>query len=111
MGDGNIDWLMQWYSTHCDGDWEHDCGVEIGTLDNPGWTLKIDLKGTPLAGQTFTKEARGKPSDDLDEWRRTGSWWVADVQGDVFTAACGPLDLTTIVSIFRRWAEAAASQC
>jgi hypothetical protein len=38
--------LQTWYSSHCDGEWEHDFGVQIGTLHNPGWTLRIDLTGT-----------------------------------------------------------------
>ena len=36
-------WLMQWRLDQCDNDWEHCHGVSIGTLDNPGWTLRIDL--------------------------------------------------------------------
>lgn len=107
MSEGSIDWLMQWYLGHCDGNWEHSYGVAIGTLDNPGWTLKIDVKDTTLESRPFTRVAHGEPSDDLDEWSRTGSWWVADVKGGVFEAACGPLDLPAIISIFRKWAEAA----
>ena len=107
MSDHGIDWLMQWYLGRCDSDWEHSYGVEIGTLDNPGWTLKIDLTGTPLEGLPFPKATHGEPSADLDQWKRTGSWWVAEVKGDVFEAACGPLDLLALISLFRKWVEAA----
>jgi hypothetical protein len=31
--------LQQWYLAQCDGDWEHEWGVQIGTLDNPGWVM------------------------------------------------------------------------
>ena len=37
--------LQEWYVAQCDGDWEHSYGVKIDTLDNPGWSLKVDLVG------------------------------------------------------------------
>lgn len=105
MSDDNLNWLMRWYLDQCDNDWEHSYGVEIGTLDNPGWTLKINLRDTALKGRTFKKITQGEPAGNLDEWRRTGSWWVADVKDGAFEAACGPLDLPSVVSVFREWAE------
>lgn len=36
--------LQDWYCSQCNGDWEHGYGVSIETLDNPGWSLKIELK-------------------------------------------------------------------
>ena len=38
--------LQDWYNARCDGDREHRYG--IGTTDNPGWRLSIDLEGTAL---------------------------------------------------------------
>jgi hypothetical protein len=38
--------LQKWYKSQCDGDWEHQFGIAIDTLDNPGWTIKIDLADT-----------------------------------------------------------------
>ena len=89
----------------CDNDWEHSYGVEIGTLDNPGWTLKIDLRDTPLEGRPFSKAMNGEPASELDEWKRTGSWWVAEVKEGAFEAVCGPLDLPSVISVFREWAD------
>ena len=40
MTDDSLNWLMQWYLGECNNDWEHTYGVEIGTLDNPGWSQK-----------------------------------------------------------------------
>ena len=45
----NIEWLQQWYQKNCDGEWEHLYGIEIETLDNPGWHVKIDLEETSSA--------------------------------------------------------------
>lgn len=33
--------LMNWYISHCDGEWEHGYGITIETLDNPGWAVKL----------------------------------------------------------------------
>ncbi|MGE7414659.1 immunity 53 family protein [Methylobacterium tarhaniae] len=103
MTDDNLSWLSRWYLAQCDGDWEHSHGVTIGTLDNPGWWLRIDLSGTPMEGRAFARVEHGEPSSDLDEWQLTGSWWVAQVKGGTFEVACGPLDLVTAVGVFRRW--------
>jgi hypothetical protein len=109
MSDDNLAWLMQWYLAECNDDWEHSYGVKIDTLDNPGWTLSIDLRETYLQGSPFDRVARGEPASDLDEWRSLGSWLVADVQGDLFKVACGPLDLPAAIQVFRDWVEAAQS--
>ncbi|PYJ29620.1 MAG: hypothetical protein DMF24_09765 [Verrucomicrobia bacterium] len=50
--------LQRWYKAQCDGDWEHSYGVSIGTLDNPRWSLKIDLVDTPLQDKSFTEVKR-----------------------------------------------------
>ena len=47
--------LMEWYAAQCDGSWEHDYGIKIDTLDNPGWYLEIDLTDTPLQDVPFEK--------------------------------------------------------
>ena len=43
-----VEWLEKWYKKQCDGDWEHMFGVQIYTLDNPGWRVKIDIADTEL---------------------------------------------------------------
>ena len=45
--------LQKWYSAQCNDDWEHGYGVQIDTLDNPGWTVTIDLAGTGLELKPF----------------------------------------------------------
>ncbi len=48
--DSPLDFLIAWYSRHSDGDWEHDLGIRIGTLDNPGWSLDVRIGDTELDG-------------------------------------------------------------
>jgi len=102
MADSNLEWLMNWYVAECNNDWEHSYGVKIDTLDNPGWTIEIDLRDTVLEGSTFTSK-RGEPAEDLEEWRKNGSWWIAEADGVCFKAACGPRDLSSIIGVFRQW--------
>ncbi len=45
--------LASWCASQCDGDWEHQQGIKIGPLDNPGWSVKIDLTDTELAEESF----------------------------------------------------------
>jgi hypothetical protein len=51
----SLTWLQAWYASQCNGDWEHEYGVSIETLDNPGWLLKLDLQETGMDGLTFAK--------------------------------------------------------
>jgi len=45
--------LQRWYESQCNEDWEHQYGVKIDTLDNPGWSVIIDLDDTDLEGKPF----------------------------------------------------------
>lgn len=106
MSDDNLAWLGKWYLAQCNGDWEHSHGVKIDTIDNPGWSLTIDLVGTSMQGRAFQRLEHGEPSVDLEEWHQTGSWWNARVEGNSFTIYCGPLDLSAAIGVFRQWVEA-----
>ena len=91
-----LQWLQQWYQSQCDGDWEHTYGVDIGTLDNPGWTLKIDLDGTDLWE---------KDLDFVKIERSEHDWIMYKIKDMKFDAAGGPMNLTEIIEIFRKIAE------
>ncbi len=45
--------LVQWWRAQCDGEWEHEFGITIETMDNPGWLVKIDLSYTNADVQSF----------------------------------------------------------
>jgi hypothetical protein len=70
-----IKWIEDWYQSQCDGDWEHTYGVEITTIDNPGWSVKIDLEGTDLAGLKMDYELVEKSDDD---------WYGFKIENNVF---------------------------
>ena len=52
---GTLRKLQDWYSAQCDGKWEHGSGVKISTLDNPGWSIRVDLAGTSLEALNFER--------------------------------------------------------
>ncbi len=55
----DIERLQAWYLAQCDGEWEHGFGPTISTLDNPGWSVKVDLKGTELFEKPFSLVGKG----------------------------------------------------
>lgn len=101
MSDSLLDWLTEWYVAQCDGDWEHTYGVDIQNIDNPGWTLKIDLKGTRLDGKLFEK-VRHNFDDDID-------WWVCLVSDGQFVGHGGARNLQDLIRTFKNWADQPAS--
>jgi len=50
---GLIEQIQAWYAAQCNGDWEHQYGISIDTLDNPGWCVTIDLTRTSLENVVF----------------------------------------------------------
>ena len=92
---GSLDWLTGWYEQQCDGDWEHSFGVTIDTLDNPGWSLKIDLAGTPLNGRTMERLTHNLEHET--------DWWTCWTENNKFHGAGGPRQLTSLIETFRTW--------
>lgn len=91
--------LERWYLTHCNGDWEHQSGVTIETLDNPGWRVTINLAGT---------EGESKTLETIRQERTPTDWVVYWIENRKFNAACGPANLSEIIDIFCDWFETSA---
>ena len=90
--------LQEWYHSYCNGEWEHDFGVEIGTIDNPGWTMEINLSGTRNEKIPFDRIKIERSEDD---------WIHAWAENKTFNLACGPLNLEEGLEIFLKWAKKA----
>lgn len=88
--------LQGWYLEQCDGDWEHEFGIRIDNLDNPGWSIAVDLTGTPIEG---TALAYTRLNEDLQDWVHAWS------DGRTFEAATGPLGLLPALQVFRNFAS------
>ena len=82
--------LQNWYLTNCDGEWEHGYGISINTLDNPGWTIKINLSDTCLQDLQYDKQIDNGTVD----------WLFIKVADKVFEASGDPNKFSIILAIF-----------
>jgi hypothetical protein len=81
----------------CNGDWEHTYGVHISNIDNPGWSVKVELKDTYLYNVEFkTIQIQREDGDD---------WIHCKVDVGNFQGYGGPYNLAEILEIFLDWAE------
>jgi len=94
--DALLEWVQSWYERHCDDDWEHQYGIAIDTLDNPGWCIRIDLNGTALEGRHL---------DWVEVETSDADWLHYRVEGNRFEGVGGPRNLRTILQAFRDWVE------
>lgn len=90
--------LQEWYESQCNGDWEHSYGISIGTLDNPGWLVEIDLTETSQYGVHFVELQRGDCERDSD-------WISCKVTDSKFTGTGGARNLEEILDAFLSWAN------
>ncbi len=93
--------LQNWYLAQCDGEWEHDRGVSITSCDNPGWWIKVDLRGTRVENASFQLIQEGDP-DPVDP---KGDWLRCYIENQVFNGAGDPQKLQRILRIFLNWAK------
>jgi hypothetical protein len=86
--------LENWYAAQTDGDWEHSFGVEISTLDNPGWAVTLDLTGTLLQDRSFSSIRVHRDSRD---------WYECSVASNQFRGFGGARNLKNILEGFVEW--------
>jgi mRNA interferase MazF len=86
--------IQSWYTSQCNGEWEHQFGIRIDTLDNPGWALLVDLTGTALQSVNF---------EPLSENRSGSDWLSCKVEDRVFKAAGDSSKLETMLGTFIEW--------
>jgi hypothetical protein len=85
---------MYWYEQQCNGQWEHEFGVRVESIDNPGWEIEINLTGTKLEHMNFEE-------DTFEE--STSNWYHCRKDNSNFEAACSPQNLLKVINIFMRW--------
>lgn len=59
-----IQWLQDWTKSQINGDWEHELGISISMLDNPGWILSADISNYG----DFLKETKPLGRDNDVDW-------------------------------------------
>ncbi|MBL0319042.1 MAG: immunity 53 family protein [Alphaproteobacteria bacterium] len=87
-----LNWLMSWYASHCNGDWEHENQIKISTIDNPGWRVKIDLVGTNLENLTLDRQTYETSETD---------WYTFIIKDQVVDATGDPTKLEILIESFR----------
>ncbi|MGV9294018.1 immunity 53 family protein [Amycolatopsis sp. NPDC003676] len=92
----SFQFLLDWYAEQCDEEWEHEFGVELSTLDNPGWSIEIDLVDTDLAGRLM---------DRFDFEGDAGRWAQCRSDGRKFHGACDPSSLELVLIQFENFAD------
>ena len=90
-----IEWTQKWYNSQCNDDWEHFYGVKIDTLDNPGWSVDVDLVETELEDKNFAEVWYDNSDND---------WLMCRVRDNVFEGRGDPEKLLKILRVFKKWA-------
>lgn len=86
-----FDDLINWYSSQCNGDWEHSYGLKLDTLDNPGWLLTIDLAETKFEYLKIVKSIIAISDDE---------WIHFEITDNQFVGACSTLQLNNLIGKF-----------
>jgi hypothetical protein len=88
--------LQEWYAEQCDGEWEHSYGVHLETLDNPGWSLTVDLTGTRWANLSEPRRLIERSEND---------WYDLELTSSKFAGNCGPRNLSELIREFHSMIE------
>lgn len=89
--------LQNWYVSNCDGDWEHSYGFKLETLDNPGWSITIDLEETHQENQPFTERKIN--------YEHETEWLTVEKDGLKLKGACGPAKLDAMLAFVAEWLQ------
>jgi hypothetical protein len=83
--------IQAWHKQQCERG--NGAGVRIETLrDQPGWSVRIDLAGTPLAGLTLSEYSEGVAG--------TRDWLAYRVRDDRFEGLGDPTKLQALLFAF-----------
>jgi hypothetical protein len=92
--------LMAWCCSRRSGDRDNQCGIRIGTLDNPGWYLDVDLAGMRCVDSIPLSEMIERSEDD---------WIFYEVKDFVFRVRGGASNLSEMICLFLSFFQAEVS--
>lgn len=93
--DDLLTWLQRVFANDLsNGSWEHEHGVNIFTVDNPGWYFKFDLRNT-----VFEEVLFNEVSVEKDE----KNWYKCKFEAGIFYGMGGPENLINILTTFKDW--------
>ena len=91
-----LDWIQDWFKSNCDGDWEKGEGIQITTLDNPGWEVEIDISNTSVANLNLRPIHNQKGAQD---------WYGVKIENQKFIAAGDAGKLEFLLGLFKEMIE------
>ena len=84
--------IQIWHKTQCERGRDPSLGVKIETTrDTPGWSVRIDLAGTPLSGLTLAPYKEGATDRD---------WLAYRIRDDRFEGIGDPTKLHALLYAF-----------
>jgi hypothetical protein len=89
-----IKWLNIWIKKHWVQNNKNKNLIKIGTLDNPGWCIKINIIGTELENKNFK---------DLELNRDENNWLFCRVKNGIFEGFGGINNLMELIHVFQKW--------
>ena len=92
--------LIEWYRCQCDDSWEHQHGIKLDTLDNPGWMLTVDLIDTNLQGKRMIELREGF---SRTEHPVSPLWIHCSVSDNHFSGACDPSQVARLFNVFNQF--------
>lgn len=92
----SINWIEKWFSSQCDGGWEHSYSIKIESLDNPGWSITIDIAETELQDLNIPYKLVETSEND---------WYGIKLENQVFEASGDPMKLNFLLNEFRKMVE------
>jgi Immunity protein 53 len=99
--------ITGWYQSHCDDSWEHQYGIRLETLDNPGWHLTVDLIHTDLQGRTMADVCEGVSPEE----HPTAARWIhCFVRNNKFEGACDPTQVARLFETFTQFSGASVAR-
>lgn len=96
-----LNWLQEWYKSHCDGNWEHSNGIDIKTLDNPGWDISINIDdlGMRILDQDWILV-------EEDE----SNWYGYKIENGVCNASGDPSKLDFLILLFKDKVDSSSNE-
>ena len=91
-----LEWIQSWFKDNCDGDWEHGHGIQITSLDNPGWDVEIDISKTSIANINVKWILNERSPQD---------WYGVKIENQRFNAAGDSSKLTFLLGLFKEMIE------
>ncbi|WP_052594098.1 Imm53 family immunity protein [Luteipulveratus mongoliensis] len=90
--------LGEWTRQRSDDQWT-DSSVVIETVSNPGWIVKVELKGAGLENREFEEIEEGVGATPQDRW------FCCYIEQGVWKGAGDETQLERIIETFLDWAE------